>query len=102
MYAYGALTVGLEGKELPRSACTRKPARWPSPMPTMRSPTPMFMRRALYYAKTFDALIVHLPQEPTLSGGTMTSGAMATRLGLSGSPPLAEVMMVERDIRWPR
>ena len=27
------------------------------------------MRRALYYAKAFDALIVHLPQEPTLSGG---------------------------------
>jgi len=29
----------------------------------------------------------------------MTSGATATRLGLSGCPPLAEVMMVERDIR---
>jgi dihydroorotase len=29
----------------------------------------------------------------------MTSGEMATRLGLSGNPPLAEVMMVERDIR---
>ena len=57
------------------------------------------LRRALYYAKAFDALIVHLPQEPTLSGGSMTSGEMATRLGLSGSPPLAEVMMVERDIR---
>jgi dihydroorotase len=57
------------------------------------------MRRALYYAKGFDALIVHLPQEPTLSGGQMTSGEMATRLGLAGSPPLAEVMMVERDIR---
>ena len=57
------------------------------------------MRRALYYCKAFDALIVHLPQEPTLSGGHMTSGEMATRLGLSGNPPLAEVMMVERDIR---
>ena len=43
------------------------------------------MRRALYYAKAFDALIVHLPQEPTLSGGHMTSGEMATRLGLSGN-----------------
>jgi dihydroorotase len=29
----------------------------------------------------------------------MSSGEMATRLGLSGNPPLAEVMMVERDIR---
>ena len=57
------------------------------------------LRRALYYAKAFDALIVHLPQEPTLSGGHMTSGEMATRLGLSGNPPLAEVMLVERDIR---
>jgi len=57
------------------------------------------LRRALYYAKGFDALIIHLPQEPTLSGGSMTSGLMATRLGLSGVPPLAEVMLVERDIR---
>ncbi len=57
------------------------------------------LRRALYYAKGFDALIVHLPQEPALSGGHMTAGEMATRLGLSGNPPLAEVMMVERDIR---
>jgi len=70
MYAYGALTVGLEGKELAEIGLMAE-----------------------------DALIVHLPQEPTLSGGHMTSGIMATRLGLSGNPPLAEVMMVERDIR---
>jgi dihydroorotase len=29
----------------------------------------------------------------------MTSGIMATKLGLAGVPPLAEVMLVERDIR---
>ena len=29
----------------------------------------------------------------------MNAGEMATRLGLSGIPPVAETIMVERDIR---
>lgn len=99
MYAYGALTVGLEGKELAEIGLLAEAGAVAFTDADHAVANAQVMRRALYYAKTFDALIVHLPQEPTLSGGTMTSGAMATRLGLSGSPPLAEVMMVERDIR---
>ncbi len=99
MYAYGALTVGLEGKELAEIGLLTEAGAVAFTDADHAVGNAQVMRRALYYAKTFDALIVHLPQEPTLSGGTMTSGATATRLGLSGSPPLAEVMMVERDIR---
>jgi len=85
----GAGRDGLAGRGRRRRLHRRRPCRGQRPGPA----------RALYYAKGFDALIVHLPQEPTLSGGHMTSGEMATRLGLSGNPPLAEVMLVERDIR---
>jgi dihydroorotase len=99
MYAYGALTAGLEGKELAEIGLLAEAGALAFTDADHSIGNAQVLRRALYYAKAFDALIVHLPQEPTLSGGSMTSGEMATRLGLSGSPPLAEVMMVERDIR---
>ncbi len=99
MYAYGALTIGLEGKELAEIGLLAEAGAVAFTDADHAVGNAQVMRRALYYAKAFDALIVHLPQEPTLSGGHMTSGEMATRLGLSGNPPLAEVMMVERDIR---
>ncbi len=99
MYAYGALTAGLEGKELAEIGLLSEAGAVAFTDADHSIGSAQVMRRALYYAKAFDALIVHLPQEPTLSSGSMTSGEMATRLGLSGSPPLAEVMMVERDIR---
>ena len=99
MYAYGALTAGLEGKELAEIGLLAEAGAVAFTDADHAIGNAQVLRRALYYAKAFDALIVHLPQEPSLSGGHMTSGEMATRLGLSGNPPLAEVMMVERDIR---
>jgi dihydroorotase len=99
MYACGALTVGLEGQHLAEIGLLAEAGAVAFTDADHAVGNAQVLRRALYYAKAFDALIVHLPQEPTLSGGSMTSGIMATRLGLSGVPPLAEVMMVERDIR---
>lgn len=58
------------------------------------------MRRALSYARTFDLLIIQHPEEPSLaSGGAMNEGEVATRLGLPGISPMAETIMVERDLR---
>jgi dihydroorotase len=45
-------------------------------------------------------LIIEHPEEPRLAdGGMMNAGEMATRLGLVGIPPEAEVIIVDRDIR---
>ncbi len=58
------------------------------------------MRRALTYARDFDALIVHYTEDPNLVGeGVMNEGEFATRLGLIGVPAAAEAMMLERDVR---
>ncbi len=99
MYAYGALTVGLEGRELAEIGLLAEAGAVAFTDADHSVGNAQVLRRALYYAKAFDALVVHMPQEPTLSGGHMSSGETATRLGLAGSPPLAEVMMVERDMR---
>jgi dihydroorotase len=58
------------------------------------------MRRALTYARDFDALIVHHTEDPHLVGeGVMNEGEFATRLGLAGIPTAAESIMLERDMR---
>ena len=58
------------------------------------------MRRALTYARDFDALIVHHTEDPDLVGeGVMNEGEFAARLGLLGIPDAAEAVMLERDMR---
>jgi dihydroorotase len=56
-------------------------------------------RRALTYARDFDMLVVQHVEEPALSSGMMNAGEAASRLGLSGNPAMAEVIMLERDLR---
>jgi dihydroorotase len=57
------------------------------------------MRRALSYARTFDALIAQHPEEPALvDEGAMNEGEIATRLGIAGIPAAAEVMLLRRDL----
>ena len=61
------------------------------------------MRRALTYARDFDALIVHHVEDPDLVGqGVMNEGEFAARLGLPGIPREAETVMLERDMRLVR
>ena len=58
------------------------------------------MRRALTYARDFDALIVHHTEDADLVGdGVMNEGEFAARLGLVGIPKAAETIMLERDLR---
>lgn len=53
----------------------------------------------LRYATSTGALVVHHPQEPTLSrGASATSGEFASRLGLPAVPSVAERMLLERDL----
>jgi dihydroorotase len=56
-------------------------------------------RRILTYAKDFDVLVVQHVEEPTLASGVMNAGENATRLGLAGVSPVAEVILLERDLR---
>ena len=56
-------------------------------------------RRALTYACDFGMLVVQHVEEPALASGVMNAGEAASRLGLSGNPAMAEVIMLERDLR---
>ena len=100
IYAYGAITRGLEGKELTEFGILSEAGALAFTDATKAISDTLVMRRALSYASTFDLLIVQHPEEPKLArNGQMTEGEMSTRLGLAGIPAVAEVMMLERDFR---
>jgi dihydroorotase len=58
------------------------------------------MRRALEYAGMFGKPIIQHAQDPSLTkGGAMNEGFTATELGLPGMPPVAEEIMIARDLK---
>ncbi|TAM95912.1 MAG: dihydroorotase, partial [Rhizobiaceae bacterium] len=59
----------------------------------------LVMRRALTYARDFDAVIAHETQDADLgSSGVMNEGLYASWLGLPGIPREAELIPLERDL----
>lgn len=100
VYAYGAATKGLAGKELAELGLLADAGAVGFTDGTMAISDSQVMRRVLSYAATFDLLVVQHPEDPSLAGsGVMNGGETATRLGLSGIPREAEVIMLERDMR---
>lgn len=58
------------------------------------------LRRAMVYARDFDALVIGFAQDPDLAAdGVMNEGEFASRLGLLGIPAEAETIILERDMR---
>ena len=99
VYTYAAVTRRLEGKELTELGLLKAFGAVGFTDGLKPVADAMVLRRALSYGKTFGVTVVQHAQEPALSRGAMNAGELATRLGLPGIPPLAEVMMIERDLR---
>jgi dihydroorotase len=61
--------------------------------------SPRMARALLAYLAPLDLPLIEHAEDPTLADGSlMRGGPTATRLGLAGWPPSAEVTIVERDI----
>ncbi|SHM10994.1 dihydroorotase [Mucilaginibacter sp. OK098] len=57
------------------------------------------MERALLYAQGFDALIMSYPEDTAIAGkAKVNEGEISTLLGMKGIPPLAEELMIARDL----
>jgi dihydroorotase len=60
----------------------------------------LLLRRAMTYAREFDAVIALETRDKYLgAGGVMNEGLFASWLGLSGVPKEAEIIPLERDLR---
>ncbi|WP_250477010.1 dihydroorotase [Caballeronia sp. INML1] len=93
VYPLGALTVGLKGEtitemvELTEAGCIGF-SQADNPIADTRT-----LQRALQYATTYGYTVWLRPQDAYMSkGGVAASGAVASRLGLSGVPVAAETI----------
>jgi dihydroorotase len=95
-----ALTKGLAGQEMAEIGLLKAAGAVAFSDGAKSVTNAQVMRRALTYARDFDALIVHHTEDPNLVGeGVMNEGEFAARLGLMGIPDAAEAVMLERDVR---
>jgi dihydroorotase len=95
----GAVTKGLEGKELSEMGLMQKAGIVAVSDDGRPIESAAMMRRALEYAATFGLPLIAHCQDKTLSGkGVMHEGTLSSFLGLQGIPRLAEDVMVARDI----
>ena len=100
IHPMAALTKGLLGEEMTEIGLLKAAGAVAFTDGDHSVMNAMLMRRALTYARDFDALIVHYTEDPHLVGeGVMNEGEFASRLGLTGIPNAAEAMVLERDIR---
>lgn len=98
-----ALTKGLEGKEITEFGLLLEAGAVAFCDGAKGLRNPQVMRRAMIYARNFDALIMNHVEDPDLRGsGVMNDGEFASRKGLPGIPIEAETVMLERDIRLAR
>lgn len=100
IHTYAAATKALAGKELTEIGLLAESGVVGFTDGVQAIANPLVMRRVLSYARSFGQLVIQHPEEPRLAGaGEVTEGETATRLGLAGITPMAEVIMVERDLR---
>ena len=100
IHPMAALTKGLHGEEMTEIGLLKAAGAVAFTDGDRSVTNTQVMRRALTYARDFDALIVHHTEDPDLVGeGVMNEGEFATRLGLPGIPNAAEAIMLERDMR---
>ncbi|MEW6695012.1 Dihydroorotase [Tepidimonas thermarum] len=92
LFPLGALTRGLQGEvlaemvQLTERGCV---GFGQADRPIVNT---QVLQRAFQYAATFGYTLWLRPEDPWLSKGVMASGALATRLGLSGVPAASEVI----------
>ena len=100
VYVYAAATKGLKGQGLAEMGMLAEAGAAAVTDGPFAIADSQVMRRCLTYALNFGLVVVQRPEDPSLAGGgSMNQGELATRLGLTGIPREAEIIMVERDLR---
>jgi dihydroorotase len=99
VFPAAAITRGLNGHEMTEFGLLREAGAVAFTEGRKTVASSLTMRRALTYARDFDAVIDHVTQDPHLSSsGVMNEGLFASWLGLSGIPREAELIPLERDL----
>jgi dihydroorotase len=92
LFPLGALTRGLQGEALTEMAELTEAGCVGFSQAEVALTDTLVLQRALQYAATFGYTVWLRPQDRWLGKGVAASGAIATRLGLSGVPVAAETI----------
>ena len=92
LFPLGALTRNLEGQTLTEMAELTEAGCVGFSQADVTLTDTLVLQRALQYAATFGYTVWLRPQDAWLGKGVAAQGAMATRLGLSGVPVIAETV----------
>ncbi|MGZ5892497.1 MAG: dihydroorotase [Caldimonas sp.] len=92
VYPLGALTRGLAGEALTEMAELTEAGCVGFGQADVAIKDTLVLHRALQYAATFGYTVWLRPDDAWLGGGVAAKGPLATRLGLSGVPVLAETI----------
>ena len=99
LHPIAAATRGLSGKLLTEMAALRKAGAIAVGDADHCISSSEVLRRVLEYARDYDLPVFQHPEDHALTqGADMHEGAIATRLGLRGSPRVAEDAILARDL----
>jgi dihydroorotase len=100
IYPSAALTKGLAGHEISEIGLLAEAGAVAFSDGPLSVAEALTMRRAMTYARDFDALVAPVCEDRSLRGeGVMAEGLRASLLGLPGIPREAETIALERDLR---
>ncbi len=99
IHPMGAITKGIEGKDLAEMYDMKKSGAIAFTDGTNPVQSPGLFLKALQYVRAFDGVLIQVPLDKSIgAGGLINEGVISTRLGLPGIPSLAEEIIVKRDI----
>jgi dihydroorotase len=99
VYPIAAATKGRKGEELAPMAELAKAGAVGFSDDGSPIASAEVMRRVLEYSSMYGLPVIQHAEEQTMTkNGLMNEGLVATRLGMPGIPPIAEELMIERDI----
>lgn len=99
LYPIGALTKNSQGKELAELYDMQQSGAVAFGDYKKSITNDNLMKIALQYAQNFDGVVLSFPKNNSIAGeGIANEGHNSTRLGLKGSPALAEHLQIARDL----
>ncbi len=102
LFPLGALTRGLKGENLTEMAELQEAGCVGYSQAESPIKDTQVLQRAMQYASTFGYTVWLRPLDPWLGKGVAASGAVATRLGLSGVPVSAETIAIHTIVELAR
>jgi dihydroorotase len=99
VYPVGAVTIGLEGEQMTEIGDLVNEGAVAVTDDGRPIKDSLVMRRVLEYTRVFNIPVIDHCEDLELSGdGVINEGIVSTRLGLPGTPRIAEDIMTMRDI----